>query len=238
MPSLSFSDRGIPLRIGVITFRRQLAWGIAAVAAGLVVATGLAFLQTNGTATASVTTGNATGEVYTSNPTSVPTNFPTVWYCGLSTGTAADTATTGCGTTATTGPDPAGWSPAASSTGSITTSGDLAIIDATNGPVMVTIALTNAADMSSDYSYFNMPIELASWTPGTSTSWTTNVKDANSVGEQYLNLTDGYVTYDLPQGDYYEVYVPTGGSYYCVSTSTASGGSLTPTFDIAATPLG
>lgn len=204
-------------------WRKRLGWITGILVAGLLAGTGVAFLQTNGVVSTSISgSTSATGEVYTgtigTSLTSL-TGAPTKWAIS--------------GTTATAAPS---WSPTQSATGSVTGAGDLGIIDAASGSVLTTVALTNAGGLSSDYSYLNLPVEVYKW-DATTTTWAVD----SNYPVQYLGLTNGYVTFTLPVGStggFYEIVVPTGGSYYVVSTSSTAQATLSPSFDITATPIG
>lgn len=244
--------------------RKRVLLTLGALSFGVVAVTGYAFLNSNAIATTSIsgTTSN-TGAVFTSNPSTVPTDMPTTWYCNgptASTATATFTETSGCSAPPSSqfyGPVAPGWTPTVNATGSVTYAGDVAMVDAGKGSggVLVTVALTNTAALSAGYSYLNLPLAVQAWN---GTAWV-SAKDASGAyigyssaggadnGVQYLGLTTGYLTFDLPASGnsnsvyssttspaYYEVIIPQGGSFYTISSSSSS--DLAPSFDVSATP--
>lgn len=199
--------------------RRYAVLGSVAAGLILIAATSASFLATNGTATASVTsTGSGTaGDVYTPS-------------CTTSSGTTTCTSPTITGITtldwgasASTTPQEAAWSAAQGEVTSVTTAGDVAVVDATGGQTLITVTLTNAAAMTGAYTYVNIPIEIYKCTLSSGTC--DMAVDANQ-SKQYLTFSDATLTFDVNTSDstdtYYEVVVPTGGSMYVYSTSTSS----------------
>ena len=57
---------------------------------------------------------------------------------------------------------------------------------------------------------------------------------ASASAPTYLTNSSGVVTLRLPTGKYYDIAMDSGGALYCIST-TASGGSLSPSFYFVAT---
>ncbi len=197
---------------------------LGSVAAGLILfaATSASFLATNGTATASVSsTGSGTaGDVYT--PTCRTSSGTTTCTSPTITNiTTLDWGATGTGTTTT--PQEAAWSAAQGEVTSVTTAGDVAVVDATGGQTLITVTLTNAAAMTGAYTYVNIPIEIYKCALA---SGTCQMGVDSNQSEQYLTFSDASLTFDVNSGDstseYYEVVVPTGGSMYVYSTNTSS----------------
>jgi len=132
------------------------------------------------------------------------------------------------------------WSPTAQSAGSVTTPGDLALINAAiaaNG-IVVSMYVTNLPNLQQDYSSFALPVDVWDSTCTTScTTWTQDTAVISTLPE-YLTSTSGFLTFNLPAGTnlYYDITIDTGGSFYCTSTSTAGTASLSPTFYFTAEP--
>lgn len=208
---------------GVRRFRKMAMMAAALAGVGLLAATGFAFLQTNGSATTSIQAGGISGaanefaDVVTSG--APPTAF-TNWAASNSSTAQA-----------------AVWQPVVGQVVPVKTPGDVGIIDATGttGNVLVTLVLSNAASLSADYSYVNLPIVLKQCTlVSTTCTWNAVTADANSQpigdsGVEYLTLSNGYLSFLVAGGSYYEVTIPTGGSFYTISTG-ASGGTLSPSY--------
>ena len=179
---------------------------LGAVAAGLILvaATSVSFLATNGTASATVTSsGSGTaGNVYTPSCATTCT-APTI----------KSITTLDWGANGTTTPQAAAWSAAQGTVTSVSTAGDLAVVDGTAGKTLITVALTNAASMANDYTYVNIPVEIYKCTVTSGTC--TMAADANQ-SEQYLSFSNASLTFQVAGGSamYYEVVVPTGGSMY------------------------
>ncbi|MHB1252040.1 MAG: hypothetical protein ACYC0I_07925 [Acidimicrobiales bacterium] len=146
------------------------------------------------------------------------------------------------------------WSPRTESAGSVTTPGDLALVDAsgaTNG-ARVSVFVTNLAALQRDYASFVLPVGvyyLATSpdsqaspylaTPSCATgscSWQLANGEASAPDVTssltYLTSGSGVVSFTLPRG-YYDITMQTGGAYYCIATTPAS---LSPSFFISARP--
>ncbi|HUY06606.1 MAG TPA: hypothetical protein VMU99_05050 [Acidimicrobiales bacterium] len=130
------------------------------------------------------------------------------------------------------------WSPTALSAGSVTSAGDIALIDATiasNG-IVVSLYITNLAGLQQDYNSFALPVDIYS-SPCTSGSCTwSQASGVIASPPTYLTSSSGFINFNLPANSYYDITLDTGGSYYCTSTSTAGTASLTPSFYLTAQP--
>lgn len=202
-------------------FRKMALVTAAVLGAGLVAATGFAFLSTNGATSTQITAAGVGSNyefagVYTSN-SGLPTTVSNWVYGGNGFQTAS-------------------WTPTVGQVGSVTQGGDLAMIDATGttGNVLVTLVLSNAASLDNDYSYLNLPIGVSKCTSpsGTTCSWGVITTDANgdtigNGGVSYLTLTNGELTFLLPGNAYYELTIPTGGSFYTISSNSSD---LSPSY--------
>ncbi|MBX6370304.1 MAG: hypothetical protein IRZ04_20220 [Rhodospirillales bacterium] len=141
------------------------------------------------------------------------------------------------------------WTPVAGSAGSVTTAGDVVLIDArsvtlgTHGSLIVNMYVTNLEELQQTYSSFAFPVNVyrcsASCAAPTSTTGSGtqgNWEQASTVlatGSVFLTNTEGFLTLSLEAGYYYDIAFNTGGSFYTVSTTS---GSLSPTFYFTATP--
>jgi hypothetical protein len=221
--------------------------GFALMAAGAIAGTGYAFLATNGNATTTITASSSEYAVVDPAASTFPTlatpstsntyvKPPTTWVTG---GTSA--VTTGM------------WTPILDQAIQETTKGDVALIDTTgesSGSVLVTLNLTNPAALGQAYTTMNIPIGVKEWnlspnqTPTSSTTgaWTSmSGFPSGSSGPEYLNFSTGTLSFLLPSGGWYEIYMPNStpntpgaaGSFYTVSTSS---GSLAPTFNLTTAP--
>ena len=129
------------------------------------------------------------------------------------------------------------WIPSANTAGSVTTAGDLALFDATGSNVqsalLVNMYVTNLAALQLDYSSYAFPVNVYE-SPCTAGSCTwTQSSGVVATAPTYLLNAAGVLSFRLPAGKYYVISFDSGGSYYCTST-TASGGSLSPTFYFSA----
>ena len=131
------------------------------------------------------------------------------------------------------------WSVVSNAAGTVSTAGDLAVIDADTtdaggaSSVLVTMYITNLKLLQHDYSSFAFPVNVyrngaatTSCTAGSSGSWT-------SVNTTYLTNTTGYVSFSLGTGTHclYDITFDTGGAFYVVSTTNdGTTGSLGPSF--------
>jgi hypothetical protein len=140
-------------------------------------------------------------------------------------------------------PTTPGWpTVVANQAGSITASGDIATIDATDttaGFLLVTIYITNMKALALTYNSYSLPIRIYSGTrTGINVAWSgTALVDSNSINtaNTYLTNNQGYETFKLATGgfQYYAITLDIGGSYYPYQTG-ASGAATTPAFYITA----
>lgn len=222
--------------------RRFLIGSIAALAA-LAVSMGVSFLGDTGTATLALSTPVSDSFVY-----SVTTASPATAPSGLGSGLRYGSTVSGSAFTAAQNPN---WTPAPSTAGSVTTPGDIAVIDATSttmpngGNVLVSIYLTNLSTLAAGYSSYAFPIEIfqcasscaaqSDTGTGTSGTWTLTSEtplDSNSLPTTFLTNNTGFLTFTLPEGYYYDITMPTGGSFYTLSGVTSS--NATPSYYITA----
>ena len=128
------------------------------------------------------------------------------------------------------------WDVTPGAAGSIT-AGDLYAIDtgAYTGDILVTIYVTNVADLAQRYTYLNLGVTAYEWDSTLASGagdWETTPiagKTGSSL-TSYLTLTGGYVSFVLPQdaeGGKFSLSVD-GGSFY--ANSQTSGGSISPEF--------
>ena len=129
--------------------------------------------------------------------------------------------------------------------GSVTTSGDVATIDATDTSatyLLVTVYITNMRPLSLTYNSYSLPIRIyAPVTNGFSAgsiTWSSSpATDANSINtaNTYLTNTQGYETFKLATGagKYYAITLDSGGAFYPYQTG-ALGAATTPAFYITA----
>lgn len=135
------------------------------------------------------------------------------------------------------------WAPTAQSAGSVTTPGDLALIDATiasNG-VTVSLYVTNLAGLQQDYSSLALPVNIyrSACTSGSCT-WT-QASGVIASPPTYLTATSGFLTFNLPASvggipQYYDITIDAGGSFYCTSTSSSGTATLSPSYYFTAQP--
>jgi hypothetical protein len=126
------------------------------------------------------------------------------------------------------------WDPIVEKPGAIT-AGDVYYIDCGDyqGDIMATLHLTNASELSLDYSYLDMQINI--W-EGSSGDWDQATEADNSpIGVVYLTIINGETTFILHGNTEYCLTIDSG-SYYCIDTD-AVGGSLSPDFYIDVSPL-
>ncbi len=134
------------------------------------------------------------------------------------------------------------WAPVAGSAGGVTTAGDIVVFDATTATLAdhtslrVTVFVTNLDKLQQAYSSFAFPVNVyrCASTCTTTGAWT-QASAVIASPPTYLTNTDGFVSFTLPGGYYYDLAFDTGGSFYTVSTATAA--NLNPSFYFTALPL-
>lgn len=180
--------------------------------------------------------------------------LPLVWSANYGTAGGLPTAVTGAATagwkygTAGTGvqsvPVAPGWPVVvANQAGSISSSGDIAVIDATDISatyLIVTIFITNMKPLALTYNSYALPVRIYAATAfsGGSITWNASAHtDSNgiNIANTYLTNTQGYETFKLATGagKYYAITLDAGGSYYPYQTGV-SGSATTPAFYITA----
>ena len=173
------------------------------------------FLGNTGTTSAAVTASSASSSVYQiASGATIPTAVTNLEY------TPSTNIASGVISTAKL----PSWSPAANSAGSVTTAGDVTLIDATgaNNGVEANLYVTNMADLQNDYSSWVLPVTVYQGTCSTTCTWT------SYIASNYVTSTTGNLNFNLPKGFYYDIVVPKGGSYYCISTTNTA--DLAPQF--------
>jgi hypothetical protein len=194
----------------------------------LAVAMGVSFLGNTGTTSAAVS-ASSSNFIF---PVAATNHLPSA-VDGLQYTPAANISTATINTAVT-----PSWAPTAQSAGSVTTAGDLALIDATiasNG-LTVSVYVTNLPGLQQDYSSLALPVNIYE-SPCTSGSCTwTQASSVIVSPPTYLTATSGFLTFNLPAGKYYDITIDTGGSYYCTSTSTSGTATLAPQFYFTAQP--
>ena len=210
--------------------RRFLMLGVATLAV-LGTILGISFTADTGTTSVSVSSGSGAGKlVYTVGPAASGNTMPSA----LNSSTLKRGTTVGSGTTSAN--QLPTWSAAPGVAGSVSTAGDLAVIDGTTtsaggaATVQLTIYITNLGALGADYTSWAFPLEVWSTTNGGST-WS-----LVSNTSQFITHTLGFLSFSLPTGasTYYDVVMNTGGSFYTVSTTA---GDLSPDFYFTAQPV-
>jgi hypothetical protein len=221
--------------------RRFLIVAIAALAV-LGAAMGVSFLGETGTQSLSVNAAAGSGNfVYQAassgalgpNFTGTPGTLP---------GGSTWTATAGPGSTPGINTVQAPTWVAALGAGSVTTKGEMVILDATatggnatlpdtSHQLLVTVFVSNLVQFAADYSSYALPINVSESTNGT--SWASAGADATPNTGFITNL-GGQVTFTLAPGKLYDIWMPTGGSWFNVSTSNSGGHALAPSFFFSA----
>jgi len=180
--------------------------------------------------------------------------LPLVWSATYGTAGGLPTAVTGVATagwkygTSGTGlqsvPTVPGWPVVvAGQAGSVSSAGDIAVIDATDTSatyLLVTIYVTNMRPLALTYNSYSLPIRIygsTAFSSGAITWSATPVVDSNGIdlATTYLTNTQGFETFKLPTGagKYYAITLDAGGSYYPYQTG-ASGSATTPALYITA----
>lgn len=233
------SPIGDSLKISGLALARK-RFLVASLAGLFVAATSMGVSFTADTGVTQVTTASTGGAL------------PLVWSASYTAGnlpaavTGAGTAgwkygTTGTGTqSVSTAP---GWpTVVAGQAGSLTSGGDIAVIDATDTSatyLLVTIYITNMRQLALTYNSYSLPFRIYSGSlSGGSITWSgTAAVDSNLVNtaNTYITNNSGYETFKLATGGtkYYEVTLDSGGAYYPFQTG-ASGAATTPALYITA----
>ena len=148
-------------------------------------------------------------------------------------GTSSSTVTSLTGISVGPGSLPA-WSVSVGSAGTVSTGGTVATIDpgdTTAAKMLVSVYVTNLAGLSVNYSSWNFNLGLFDVTVPAS--------PVQVLTTQVITSDSGTITWVAPvdASKTYAVKLMSGGSYYTIGTSTASGASLSPEFFVRATEL-
>lgn len=127
--------------------------------------------------------------------------------------------------------------------GSVTTAGDIAVIDATDTSatyLLVTIYITNMHELSLTYNSYSLPFRIygsVAFASGRITWSGSPISDNNGINtaNTYITNNSGFETFKLATGagKYYEVTLDSGGAFYPYQTG-ASGAATTPALYITA----
>ncbi len=247
METSEILDR-LPIRQSSAKVRKRvLVAGIAALSV-MGPFLGVSFLANSGTTSATVTASSSSGSM-------VDTTCPSGAY-GVYTSIIGASSATACAASATLTPPK--WSPSAGAAGSVTSGGDLALVDASgqSAPVVLNVYVTNLQGLNEDYSSFALPIDVyqcsstggACSTVGTASGdWQpiTTWDSANFTSVPFLTSSSGFFSVSLPAGDWYDISIDganvsssvtgsSAGMYYCISTSTTAPATLAPSFFVTA----
>lgn len=218
--------------------RRFLMVAVAGLAV-VGVAMGVSFLDASGTTSTSVSAASNSFVFPVAASTSSPlpckiVNLKYTTSAGITAGSCSPTVTQGAFKTS--GVVLPSWTPVGGSAGSVTTAGDLAVIDATtgtlgpdHGTLLVSMYITNLDKLQQDYSSFAFPVNVYSSTDGTGWAAATSVLPTVT----YLTYSTAFLSFSMPAGYYYDITFDTGGSFYTTSTTA---GSLNPSFFFTAQP--
>lgn len=233
-----YAAHRFPGRIGVRRRRRFLIVSIAALAV-LAAALGVSFAGPTGLTDVTVTSAsnNFVFPVATSAtaPSGLGALASTVYTTALkNTGTTGFSSTTGF--FAASNVVTPSWAPVAGSAGSVTTAGDLAVLDARSATLganftalRVTVFITNLAALQASYSSFAFPLNVYQCTrPCDGTNVWSLATGYSATAPVFITSTDGYVSFSLPAATdrFYDIAMDVGGSFYTIATS----GTLAPQF--------
>jgi hypothetical protein len=128
------------------------------------------------------------------------------------------------------------WDPVVEHAGAVTP-GDLYYIDCGDyqGDVLVTLHLTNASELSVDYSYLDVRVGVYEGDGDTGNWDAATEADNSTIGTVYLTFINGQTTFILHGNTQYCISID-GGDYYCIDTD-ADGGSLDPKFYLDVSPI-
>lgn len=220
---------------------------LGALAAGVVVvaATSVAFLDTSGVTSTSITAASSAGvsiDLAGATPLSgtASAGNPTTWVTG-----GATAVTSGM------------WSPQLDTPVSVVAAGDVAIVNASSlsasSNVIIDLSVTNTPALNAAYSYFNLPVNLYSWTYAAgSGSWglatPTGGSILSSTSPTILSLTESTASWEVPGGGVYEIEIPfdaadtngDNGSFYMFQATGTAGAtwSLAPDFYVSTQTVG
>ena len=232
-------------RPAVRRVRQGLLVAVGVVAVGVLTASSFAFLQTSGAGSISVTAGGLTGSNNEFADVSTTALGSTVLNFGVA---ASWSPVVNQVVGVTTAGDLA----------------EIQVPKSSSANILVTLTVGNEAALSADYSYMNLPVQVFACSTSLSSpalgscalgDWQPVTEDANgqAIGDSsnisYVTLANGGLTFLLGPGidastgkpgttadpaQYFELAIPKGGSFYTIST-TASGGSLAPSYLVTAT---
>jgi hypothetical protein len=222
--------------------RRFLIVSVAALAV-LGAAMGVSFLGDTGTQSLSVSAAAGSGNFVFSVETGGVAGVGSALPANL-TGTAALPG--GSAVSQTTSPHVStavkpSWT-AALGAGSVTITGDMAVIDATasggaatlpdsSHKLLVTVYVSNLDQFGADYSSYALPINVYKSVAGASWADAGASATPNTV---FITNLGGQVSFTLNPGFMYAIYMPTGGSWFNVNTTNDGTHNLAPSFFLSA----
>ncbi len=133
------------------------------------------------------------------------------------------------------------WAPVAGSAGSVTSGGDVAVFDARSATLAdhtklrVSVYVTNLNGLQQAYSSFALPVNVYQCASTCTSTGAWSQASSVVASATYLTNSDGFLSFTLPAGYFYDLTIDTGGSVYTISTANAS--NLNPSFYFKAIPL-
>lgn len=195
----------------------------------LAVAMGVSFAGSTGTSSITVS-GGSTNFVYSiGNSVAIPDGIDALKY-STTINTTANTVTTA---------DSPSWTPISNSAGTVSASGagDLALVDATGVSLLLSLFVLDLTELQQAYSSFAWVINIYRCASSctSASAWTQAPTTVIPAGGTYLTHNEGFLSFKLATGYYYEVTIDAGGSFY--STDASSSDNNGPEFYFSSQPL-
>lgn len=234
------SDAYTQIRIRLARRRRRFLLVATATLAMLAVALGVSFAGPTGLTNVTVDTSASNNFVF---PVAASASAPSglgALSTGVYTTALKNTGTTGfnssTGSFAASNVITPTWAPIAGAAGSVTTAGDLAVLDARTttlganfSALRVTVFITNLAALQASYSAYALPLNVYQCTrPCDATTDWLLASGYSASAPVFITNTDGFVSFSLPAATdrFYDIAMDVGGSFYTISTA----GTLAPQF--------
>lgn len=136
------------------------------------------------------------------------------------------------------------WVPSPNSSGTVTRSGDVALVDTSNSvhAVALSVEVTNRASLDSSYTNYHFPISIYQCSPslgicgGPHNGWT-SYQSEKPLSET-ISTTHGGFSVRLAAGRVYDLVMQSGqGRYTTTSLTSANSASLSPSFFLSTRSL-
>ena len=207
--------------------RRRFLMVSVAMLGVLGIALGVSFAGTTGTTGPSVSGGSTSWVFPVANTKAVPAGVLDLKYTTAITDNLSGTETIGTAVLPN-------WTPIQDAAGTVTTAGDLAVIDAQGQSLLVSMYVTNLHLLQQAYTSYAFDVNVYKCASACTTqaAWTEATTVIPATDTVLLTNTEGFLQFEMPSGFYYVITIDTGGTFFAYNTSSSP--NLSPAYFFSA----